>query len=579
MVPETSLLVVGRSGERKREQVSTASNDQRRWPLVPARASRESTFRNFVVPTNRIHATRHATKMSAVENMKATMMASSSSIEDSSAGDSLEQEDEENQSPLASNALIIPVNHPGEERKRGPRKKPKKIPRPPNSFIIFRSEHQGKIKREQPSLPNTEISRIIGQMWHKLTADEKKIYEIRAIEAKQEHAVKHPTWRFCPRRRKHRSSSNFDDILTSTSLSKGLLVPSNASGTTMTTTTGTGTNLPISGMVGSDGSTYPRRFEGSTRLRSLPPIPYPTFGSAQVTNFQTSPSLSGTTATITLSPSTSTIRDTDPATTSTYSRYPSPSKPFDLRTTATPATTLRPDAYNLPPPQYPLLYYVYSPLPPSMHYHQHQHPPPAPLAPPSYQHARYVSPNPLELMMSHEKANYGLPVLDEDNMDRGGGGGSLETNRSRRIPNIVVSQQHIMPTPPSVGGGGIYDESMATVAAAAAAAVVDESNKFSLSATPPSQTSLFSDNRGPWSYKMRIPSFGMSPPVPTQETAQEFYLTPSSRVLRTSPATLNFPPEGVPMTGAYPSSNFIMGSQLPHSPMDFLLPPTNRRGN
>lgn len=551
MVPDMTLLV-NRPEKRKIEQISAPSKN--RLPLVPARTSHESKFRNFTVTRNRARVTRHS-KMSAVENVETT----SSSIEELSGPP---EHDEENQSPPTSNIVAVTVDNPEEERKRGPRRKPKKIPRPPNSFIIFRSEHQGRIKQEQPDLPNTEISRVIGHMWHKLTTDEKKIYEARAIEAKQEHAVKHPTWKFCPKRRKRRSSAYVPGVLSST-LSKGLLVSSNVRGATVTAST----DLPISGMVGADGSTYPKRLHGNARSRSLLSIPYPTFTSAPPpTNFESSPSFGRTTA-ITLSPSTSTIRDAADAAAS-YSRYPS-SKPFDFR------TTLRPDSYYplLPPPSH----YVYAPTPPSTHYHQQQqqqqhHPHPHPQLPPpsSYQHAFYASPDPFELTMSQENANYVVPTLDEDNMD---GAGALESDKSRRTPNII--SQHIIPTPPPASG--MYEESMAITAATMTGA--DESNKFSPSATSLSQTSLFGDNRSSWHYKMRVPSFGMSPPVATQETAQELYLSPTS-CLRSSPATLSFPPETVSMNGTYPSSNFIMGSQLSHSPMDFLLPPTtNRRGN
>jgi hypothetical protein len=71
------------------------------------------------------------------------------------------------------------VNNEEEELSKKDAKKNKeneKVPRPPNSFMIFRSKQHMKIRREQPKLPNTEISRIIGQMWYQLSYEEKKIY-------------------------------------------------------------------------------------------------------------------------------------------------------------------------------------------------------------------------------------------------------------------------------------------------------------------------------------------------------------------------------------------------------------------
>ncbi|KZV69342.1 high mobility group box, partial [Peniophora sp. CONT] len=74
-------------------------------------------------------------------------------------------------------------------------------PRPPNAWIIYRSDklkELGKPKSGQPKVPQAEISKSISLMWRNETEDVKKKYERMAEYAKAEHARMYPNYRFAP---------------------------------------------------------------------------------------------------------------------------------------------------------------------------------------------------------------------------------------------------------------------------------------------------------------------------------------------------------------------------------------------
>ncbi|KLO05815.1 high mobility group box, partial [Schizopora paradoxa] len=70
------------------------------------------------------------------------------------------------------------------------------IPRPPNAFILFRSDFIAKHKRD---LSNQQsISRIAGVVWKALPESERKIWFARAEEAKSAHSQQFPGYQFAP---------------------------------------------------------------------------------------------------------------------------------------------------------------------------------------------------------------------------------------------------------------------------------------------------------------------------------------------------------------------------------------------
>ncbi|KAI0325623.1 hypothetical protein GY45DRAFT_210794 [Cubamyces sp. BRFM 1775] len=79
------------------------------------------------------------------------------------------------------------------------KKKPGHIPRPPNAFMIFRSELWNKEKiKSTVERDHRQISRIAGNLWNSLTDDERAPYQERAEEAKRLHAQTYPQYKYSP---------------------------------------------------------------------------------------------------------------------------------------------------------------------------------------------------------------------------------------------------------------------------------------------------------------------------------------------------------------------------------------------
>jgi len=49
-----------------------------------------------------------------------------------------------------------------------------------NSFMIFSQEQRSNVRRQHPNLDNRAVSKLLGDMWTKLSEDEKRIYFYRA---------------------------------------------------------------------------------------------------------------------------------------------------------------------------------------------------------------------------------------------------------------------------------------------------------------------------------------------------------------------------------------------------------------
>ncbi|KAJ2601863.1 hypothetical protein H4R99_002858 [Coemansia sp. RSA 1722] len=76
-----------------------------------------------------------------------------------------------------------------------------KIKRPPNSFMIYRSERHNELVREYRG-GNKVISGIIAKEWHSMSPEKKKKYEDMAAIKKHEHEMLYPNYKFMPKRRK-----------------------------------------------------------------------------------------------------------------------------------------------------------------------------------------------------------------------------------------------------------------------------------------------------------------------------------------------------------------------------------------
>ncbi|KAK0464175.1 hypothetical protein IW261DRAFT_1524348 [Armillaria novae-zelandiae] len=77
-----------------------------------------------------------------------------------------------------------------------------RIPRPPNSYIIFRKDIVAKkLIPKAAEHDSRHLSRIIGEMWNKLPEAEKRYYQQRAEEELQNHKILYPNYVYQPQKR------------------------------------------------------------------------------------------------------------------------------------------------------------------------------------------------------------------------------------------------------------------------------------------------------------------------------------------------------------------------------------------
>ncbi|EAU91357.1 pcc1 [Coprinopsis cinerea okayama7 len=80
-------------------------------------------------------------------------------------------------------------------------------PRPPNAWILYRGDKLRELFEPvpgQPRMSQADVSRIIGQMWRTESDATRMEYERRADEAKAEHAIKYPNYRFNPKKKEEK---------------------------------------------------------------------------------------------------------------------------------------------------------------------------------------------------------------------------------------------------------------------------------------------------------------------------------------------------------------------------------------
>ncbi|KAI0314125.1 hypothetical protein OF83DRAFT_1021603, partial [Amylostereum chailletii] len=74
------------------------------------------------------------------------------------------------------------------------------IPRPPNSFILFRADLARKRRFAKSAQAGKQvvghISKDAGRIWHTLPAHERQFWEDAAKTAKEEHTRLHPDYKF-----------------------------------------------------------------------------------------------------------------------------------------------------------------------------------------------------------------------------------------------------------------------------------------------------------------------------------------------------------------------------------------------
>ncbi|KAJ2366919.1 hypothetical protein H4S01_002448 [Coemansia sp. RSA 2610] len=95
-----------------------------------------------------------------------------------------------------------PYNRP--PKRTGRATKPKRTPRPPNAFILYRKAKQAEVIRDNPGVSNKDVSCIIGQMWKSEDPAVQDKYREQAEMEKKKHKEMHPNYKYQPRKPKHK---------------------------------------------------------------------------------------------------------------------------------------------------------------------------------------------------------------------------------------------------------------------------------------------------------------------------------------------------------------------------------------
>lgn len=76
-----------------------------------------------------------------------------------------------------------------------------KIPRPPNAWILFRKEKSKQLHEANPSMSVGQVSAEASRQWHALSDEDRAFYKQMAEEAKQQHKIQYPEYRYKPGRK------------------------------------------------------------------------------------------------------------------------------------------------------------------------------------------------------------------------------------------------------------------------------------------------------------------------------------------------------------------------------------------
>ncbi|KAK9464563.1 hypothetical protein V1512DRAFT_281886 [Lipomyces arxii] len=104
------------------------------------------------------------------------------------------QQDQQNQQQVVPNICFCP--------------QVARVPRPRNAFILYRQHHHATVVAEHPGKTNPEISKIIGEQWRQLSAEEKAVWQRLGDEEKKSHLQRFPDYRYQPRRSIKRNSDD-----------------------------------------------------------------------------------------------------------------------------------------------------------------------------------------------------------------------------------------------------------------------------------------------------------------------------------------------------------------------------------
>lgn len=75
-----------------------------------------------------------------------------------------------------------------------------KLPRPPNPFIIYRTERHQTVKEANPGAKNNDISKILGRQWQSEPEEVRDEYKKKSEEIKEEFMRLYPDYKYQPRK-------------------------------------------------------------------------------------------------------------------------------------------------------------------------------------------------------------------------------------------------------------------------------------------------------------------------------------------------------------------------------------------
>lgn len=75
------------------------------------------------------------------------------------------------------------------------------VKRPMNAFMVWAKTERRRLAMRLPGMPNSEVSKILGDLWKQLPEQEKSRYRSESESIRKQHRDEHPDYRYHPRRR------------------------------------------------------------------------------------------------------------------------------------------------------------------------------------------------------------------------------------------------------------------------------------------------------------------------------------------------------------------------------------------